>query len=170
MMRYDKTTSKFHAKYVDCHEGEARAVCVAYPPEISCEDGEDDSGDERPMVDKIINSSPEEQKKRKKFMARREKYYRSLFKKIDMSKSFENVFELLWYSTLPCFPVRDGASSDSPAPDNVMIKKCIWKGERISCAAIFDLFPTDRGMCCTFNMEKAEAIFKETRHSLHCMI
>ncbi len=38
-----------------------------------------------------------------------------------------------------------------------MLKKCYWKGRRIDCAAIFTTFPTDRGMCCTFNMHKASS-------------
>ncbi len=29
------------------------------------------------------------------------------------------------------------------------------------CSAIFKTFPTDRGMCCAFNMKKAEEIFKQ---------
>ena len=35
-----------------------------------------------------------------------------------------------------------------------MLKKCYWKGRAVDCAAIFTVFPTDRGMCCTFNMHK----------------
>ena len=26
------------------------------------------------------------------------------------------------------------------------------------------MYPTDRGMCCTFNKQKAEAMFKESRY------
>ena len=45
-----------------------------------------------------------------------------------------------------------------------MIKKCIWKGERVSCSAIFTTHPTDHGMCCSFNKEKADKLFKESRY------
>ena len=37
----------------------------------------------------------------------------------------------------------------------------MWKGEKVSCASIFSMRPTDRGMCCTFNTEKVEKIFRE---------
>lgn len=45
-----------------------------------------------------------------------------------------------------------------------MLKKCSWKGKEMSCSAIFETFPTDRGMCCTFNMKKAEEIFRSTKY------
>ena len=38
--------------------------------------------------------------------------------------------------------------------EHSMLKKCFWKGRRLDCAAIFTVFPTDRGMCCTFNMKE----------------
>ena len=41
-----------------------------------------------------------------------------------------------------------------------ILKYCEWKGEPISCASIFDTFPTDRGLCCSFNMRAAEDIFQ----------
>ena len=33
------------------------------------------------------------------------------------------------------------------------------------CQAIFKTLPTDRGMCCSFNMEKAEEIFQKSTYS-----
>ena len=50
-----------------------------------------------------------------------------------------------------------------------MIKKCLWRGRLISCAAIFKMQPTDRGMCCSFNKEKAEEMFTEGRYQEHLM-
>ncbi len=71
-------------------------------------------------------------------------------------RAYESVFGLMWGSTLPCHAnFRD--------PEFSMLKRCRWKGERISCSAIFTMFPTDRGMCCTFNMDAADKIFKESR-------
>ena len=37
-----------------------------------------------------------------------------------------------------------------------MLKDCRWKGRRVSCSAIFTMYPTDRGMCCSFNKPKAD--------------
>ena len=48
-----------------------------------------------------------------------------------------------------------------------MIKKCLWRGKPVSCAAIFRMQTTDRGMCCSFNKEKAEEMFKEGRYQEH---
>ena len=45
-----------------------------------------------------------------------------------------------------------------------MIKRCIWKGERLSCSAIFSMYPTNRGMCCTFNKQRADELFRANRY------
>ena len=85
--------------------------------------------------------------------------YQKTFGSIDMHKSFQSLFELLWYSQLPCFDV---ANLTSKFKDEIsLIKRCYWKGKEISCASVFVTRSTDRGMCCSFNMEKADRIFKE---------
>ena len=48
-----------------------------------------------------------------------------------------------------------------------MIKKCLWKGQPLNCAAIFKMQPTDRGMCCSFNKEKADEMFREGKYQEH---
>ena len=45
-----------------------------------------------------------------------------------------------------------------------MIKKCFWKGRRLSCSSIFTMHPSDRGMCCSFNKKKADEMFKQNRY------
>ena len=35
----------------------------------------------------------------------------------------------------------------------------------MNCSSIFTMFPTDRGMCCAFNMKKAEDMFKESKYT-----
>jgi hypothetical protein len=40
-----------------------------------------------------------------------------------------------------------------------------YKGIEIPCSAIFKTFPTDRGMCCSFNMKAADEIFLEKSYS-----
>ena len=45
-----------------------------------------------------------------------------------------------------------------------MIRKCVWRGRPISCAAIFKMQATDRGMCCSFNKERADQLFSESRY------
>jgi hypothetical protein len=46
-----------------------------------------------------------------------------------------------------------------------MLKSCQWKGLPIPCAAIFMTLPTDHGMCCIFNMNEAETIFKDSEYT-----
>ena len=45
-----------------------------------------------------------------------------------------------------------------------MIKRCIWKGQRVNCSSIFSMHPTNRGMCCTFNKQKADEMFRANRY------
>ena len=91
------------------------------------------------------------------------KNYEETFGSLDLEKSFPYLFELLWYSQLPCTDVK-GLTSE--VKDELsMIKRCFWKNRPISCNSIFQKRPTDRGMCCTFNMETAENILKESHYA-----
>ena len=77
-------------------------------------------------------------------------------------ESISNLFEILWYSQLPCFDVKNITSQTK---DEIsLMKRCYWKEIEISCSSIFSTRPTDRGMCCSFNMEKADDIFKESQY------
>ena len=82
---------------------------------------------------------------------------------LDYSAAFKSFISSLWYSRLPCFDVINMTSKSDG--DSSILKKCWWKGVSISCAAIFRTFPTDQGMCCTFNMEAAEDIFVKSEYS-----
>ena len=44
------------------------------------------------------------------------------------------------------------------------LKACIWRGETMPCSQIFKAVPSDIGMCCAFNMKKAEEIFEENQY------
>ena len=89
----------------------------------------------------------------------KEKYDKN-FGGMDMVESYRNLFEILWYSQLPCFDVKNITSNSQG--EAAIIKKCYWKGEEMHCPSIFKTLPTDRGMCCVFNMNKAEEIFQES--------
>jgi hypothetical protein len=90
-------------------------------------------------------------------------YYKGLFKSLDLSAAFTAYFSMLWYSTLPCYDIQ-GVSAQKDG-DSSVLKKCLWKGLPIACSAIFEKFPTDRGMCCTFNRAAAEDVFKDSTYS-----
>ena len=47
--------------------------------------------------------------------------------------------------------------------EGTVLKKCIWKGKVYKCSSIFKPSPTDRGMCCTFNMPPANEIFVDSQ-------
>ena len=88
--------------------------------------------------------------------------YKKTFGSTDMQKSFESLFQLLWYSQLPCFDVENVTSKVKD--EMSLIKRCYWKGQSLNCASIFVTRPTDRGMCCTFNMEKANKLFRKGQY------
>jgi hypothetical protein len=46
-----------------------------------------------------------------------------------------------------------------------MLKSCSWKGLSLPCSSIFTMFPTDRGMCCSFNMERADKLFSQSKYT-----
>ena len=80
-----------------------------------------------------------------------------MFKRLNITASFELLFRMLWYSNLPCFDVF-GVTSEKPFEKGI-IKGCFWKGKIIPCAAFFTPIPTDRGMCCAFNKDPLNEIF-----------
>ena len=88
--------------------------------------------------------------------------YHKDFGQLDITKSYNHLYELLWYTKLPCFDVK-GVTSQTKDEMSV-IKRCYWKGFMIDCALIFVTRPTDRGMCCTFNQAQADKIFKIAMH------
>ena len=89
--------------------------------------------------------------------------YTETFGSVDMEKSYLPLFQLLWYSQLPCTDVKGFTSR---ARDELsFIKRCYWKDKLVSCNAIFQKRPTDQGICCSFNMEKAETVLKQSNYT-----
>ena len=86
-----------------------------------------------------------------------------LFRQLDRQGSFQSYFKALWYSALPCYDLKGTTASRDG--DASLLKKCLWKGVAISCAAIFQKFPTDRGLCCTFNRAAAEDVFVASQYT-----
>ena len=67
---------------------------------------------------------------------------KSMFDKVDKTSSYESLFSMLWYSTLPCFDLN-GVTSETDGEKSIL-KSCFWRGVKISCSAIFNTFPTDQ--------------------------
>ena len=108
------------------------------------------------MLDPIKSSDREN-----KVEVAKKKYHKN-FGQMDITKSYEKLFELLWYTRLPCFDVKGVTSKEKD--EMSVIKRCYWRGQLVDCASIFVTRPTDRGMCCTFNIERAEKSFKDTKY------
>ena len=129
---------------------------------VTCEEGGADDDDPIGIQKLDLMFNPCKEKKKEQLREASRKEYDQAFGKLDLQKSFEHLFELLWYSQLPCFDVENVTSSVKD--EMSLIKRCYWKGQEISCSSIFVTRPTDRGMCCSFNMEKAEKMFREGRY------
>ena len=82
------------------------------------------------------------------------------FKSFNWTRSYEPFFELLWALKLPCFDTS--RFSDYPNHRS-LLRLCIWKGRKLPCSSIFSTFPTESGMCCTFNLQKADEMLKESK-------
>jgi len=81
---------------------------------------------------------------------------KSLFNNIERD-SMRTGISNLWYSYLPCYDV-EGVTSNRNG-EHSLLKQCKWRGVIVHCAAIFKKFPTDEGLCCSFNMKAADEIF-----------
>ena len=87
----------------------------------------------------------------------KKKFYED-FGQLDIEKSYEKLFELLWYTRLPCFDVQGITSKQKD--EMSVIKRCYWRGKMVDCASVFVTRSTDRGMCCSFNQINADLIYK----------
>jgi amiloride-sensitive sodium channel len=94
---------------------------------------------------------------KKQAVALKEKNIKKQYKKLNQTMAFEAIFSNMWYSSLPCFDVK-GITAESDGEKSIL-KYCEWKGIEIPCSAIFTKFPTDQGMCCSFNIKAADDIF-----------
>ena len=70
------------------------------------------------------------------------------FLNANMSELYPNLFKLLWYDSLPCY-MLPGLSEEH------LLKSCELGGEKVDCWKLFSKIPTDQGMCCGLNYEKA---------------
>ena len=112
-------------------------------------------------LDLLLN--PDREEEWQKFQQGTKDAIQKEFHQIDFNAAFESLFEILWYSQMPCFDMQNLTSE---YPDQMsVIKRCYWKDTEIPCPLIIQTTSTDYGMCCTFNTEKAENIYKQSRFS-----
>jgi len=94
-----------------------------------------------------------------------EKYYSGKVEQIiknspnslEMDSFLQYMFNYAWYASSPCFDLvnitslYDGQSS--------LVRNCKWKNVHVACSDLFTTFPTQMGMCCSFNFERADKLF-----------
>jgi hypothetical protein len=106
---------------------------------------------------------PSREEERKEKFNELKRRYNEMYGDLDMEKAYRNLFEILWYSQLPCFDVKNITSDNYD--ELSMVKRCYWKGYKMNCSSIFVTRPTDRGMCCSFNMKKADHILRQSKYT-----
>ena len=99
---------------------------------------------------------------RKLVVAQKKAQIQDMTRRLDQTHAFKSIFSALWYASLPCFNVQ-GITANF-ADVGTLLKYCEWKGMTVPCSSIFTPFPTDIGMCCTFNMKAAEDIFQKNTY------
>ena len=66
------------------------------------------------------------------------------------------------YSQMPCFDIK---GLTSQLKDELsFLKRCYWKETQISCNQIFQKRPTEKGMCCSFNMKMLDEVLKAGKY------
>ena len=151
---YNSGANNIELSTTNCWEDNA-VVCVAF------EYQEPNCSTVVTQVEKSIFElmlDPDLQDNKTKALQQIKFVYKDMMKRLDQTKSFKALFSNLWYATLPCYDIKDVTSKRNG--ERAVLKYCEWKGVAISCAAIFNTFPTDRGMCCSFNMKAADEIFQ----------
>jgi hypothetical protein len=93
------------------------------------------------------------QEEQENFIQQKQNYIANIFTQLKISQSLHNMFSILWHAKTPCFAVGNSNS------EKTILKDCKWKGQTVPCSAIFSQFPSDKGMCCSFNMKAADEIF-----------
>ena len=110
-----------------------------------------------------ISLDPSKKHERIKKVEESMQLYRERYGSFEIDKAYQSMFNLLWYSQLPC---NDVLGMTSSIKDELsFIKHCYWKKKPISCNAIFQKQPTDAGMCCSFNVEKAEHMLRKSQYT-----
>ncbi len=121
------------------------------------------------LPSKFMNNSvfglifnPNKRQQNKLAIAYRKAEMKDIFQRLDITDAYHSIFQTLWYSSLPCFDVRNLTAFNNGASS--LLRYCEWKGLSIPCSAIFTTFPTDQGMCCSFNMKAADEIYVQSAY------
>jgi hypothetical protein len=153
---YNPILDELTARPSDCNEPRV-IIChrvILQPSECFPSYGEPS------VYDIMLN--PKIQKVRRKIVEENKHLYKYFMNKVDKTVSYKILFSSLWYAPLPCYDI-EGITSVGNG-ENGVLRYCEWKGVAVPCEAIFNTFPTDFGMCCSFNMKAADEIFKGEKY------
>jgi len=116
----------------------------------------------------LLANPSQDQTKTNKIM-KKKLLYNDMMNRLHHDKAYDSLMSTLWYATLPCFDVKnvtaDQSFGDYNEDPSAVLKYCEWKGVPIPCSTIFTSFPTDQGICCSFNIKAANEIYKYQRYS-----
>ncbi len=136
----------------DCRQNFS-VICQAYQKIApTCQD----KFEKQKPLDLLMD--PDLQKIKNKDTSQMKNYFKDMFHRLNQTTSYNGMFSTLWYTSLPCFDTK-GMTAERDGEKSIL-KYCEWKGMQIPCAALFTNFPTDQGMCCSFNIREAEYIFQ----------
>ena len=99
-----------------------------------------------PLIDIFVN--PAKKTYLKQLVNHIQSIVKDYFKNSNMTKLYPNLFEILWYSSLPCSHLEGLA-------DEFVMKSCEVAGVKVDCSQLFIKVPTDSGMCCALNSKSA---------------
>ena len=89
---------------------------------------------------------PEMKREDDDLMAEAKKEHENIYEALNIKRSFDALFEILWYTSITWF---DTYYIDNVPTllqhDNARIKSCMWKGVRMPCSKLFTVPPTYRG-------------------------
>ena len=99
-----------------------------------------------PLIDIFIN--PNKRSNKIQLAQKLQRRAKDYFESSNMTDLYPNLFEILWYASLPCTHL---AGLDN----EFMIKSCEIGGIKFDCSELFTKIPTDLGMCCSLNTRNA---------------
>ena len=162
---------EFSYDLVDC-DGSTEAYRICFRQPVNCSASEEtlpagrkrrETDQSEATLDNIFKNKRTSGLKLESDANQAKAAFKESFKKMNLDKSYPSLFEILWYTQLPCFDVENVTSDFRDQYG--MLKGCFWKGVEVPCSKVFDTFPTDQGMCCTFNINKAEEMFTKGKYN-----
>ena len=101
-------------------------------------EGSNSVPEESPGIAKLSKMlDPSKAEERRQLIAEaRERFYQD-FGDLNYKVAYQSLFELLWYSQLPCFDIRNITSKEKD--EMSLVKKCYWQDKEVS-FEVFNLY------------------------------